>query len=60
MGWFKKLIHRQDTHEEWLAKHPGKESSKSLPPVSSDDEQQATRSRMEGEMDTQRAGRKEQ
>lgn len=57
MSWLKKILPRRGTHEEWLAKHPGKESTQSAPPPNSDDEQQATRKRMEGEMDTERAGR---
>ena len=57
MGWLKKLLHRQDSHEQWLAKHPGKDSSKYVPPPDNADERQATRTRMEGEMDSQRTDR---
>jgi hypothetical protein len=59
MGWFKKLLGRQGTHEEWLSAHPGKEGSKSGPPsISSQDEAQ-TRSTMERELDAQREKRQQ-
>jgi len=58
MSWLKKLLPRRDSHEEWLAKHPGKDSTVSLPIINSEAEQQATRKRMEDEMDTQQGGQK--
>jgi hypothetical protein len=54
MGWLKKLLGREESHEEWLAKHPGKESTKSAPPAVDLDQEAATRARMEGEMDAAR------
>ncbi|MEX0782886.1 MAG: hypothetical protein WD557_09565 [Dehalococcoidia bacterium] len=54
MGWLKKLLGREETHEEWLAKHPGKESSKSAPPMVDEEQEASTRARMEGEMDAAR------
>lgn len=59
MGWLKKLLRRQDTHEQWLEKHPGKESTKSIPTAQSDDERQATRARMEEEMGARQTMRDE-
>ncbi|MBA4179033.1 MAG: hypothetical protein C0506_00435 [Anaerolinea sp.] len=57
MGWLKKLLGKEESREEWLAAHPGKESKKSeAPPV--DLEQEArTRATMEGEMDAAREKR---
>ncbi len=57
MSWLRKLLPNRGSHEEWLAKHPGKESTTNLPVVDSEDEQQATRKRMEDEMDIQRGAR---
>jgi hypothetical protein len=57
MGWLKKLLGREETHEEWLAKHPGKESTKSAPPMKDEAQEAATRARMEGEMDAARERR---
>ncbi len=45
---------REETHEEWLAKHPGKESTKSAPMAVDEEQEAATRARMEGEMDDAR------
>ena len=57
MSILNRLFRRGDTHEAWLAKHPGKESvSVEAPSISLNDEA-ATRSRMEKEMDQQRATR---
>lgn len=57
MSIFSKLFRRGDNHEEWLVKHPGKESvSVDAPSISANDEA-ATRSRMEKELDQQRATR---
>jgi hypothetical protein len=57
MGWLKKLLRREETHEEWLAKHPGQESTKSVPRAVDEAEEAATRARMEGEMDSARERR---
>jgi hypothetical protein len=52
-----KLFRRGDNHEEWLVKHPGKESvSVDAPSISATDEA-ATRSRMESELNEQRTRR---
>lgn len=50
MGWLKKLLGREETHEQWLEKHPGKSSAKTVPPASDPEADAATRARMEGEM----------
>lgn len=57
MGWLKKLLGKEETREEWLAAHPGKESKKSeAPPI--DLEQEArTRATMEGELNSAREKR---
>lgn len=57
MGWLKKLFGKEETHDEWLAKHPGKEATKSVPPAVDLDQEAATRTRMEGEMDAARERR---
>lgn len=57
MGILDKLFRRKDNHEEWLAKNPGKgKVTMEAPGVSAEDEA-ATRSRMEGELDAQRTRR---
>ncbi|MFN0146930.1 MAG: hypothetical protein ACKVT1_10485 [Dehalococcoidia bacterium] len=50
MGWLKKLVGKEETHEEWLVKHPGKGAMKTVEAAVSDEEQAAMRSRMEQEM----------
>ena len=57
MGWLKKLLGREVGHDEWLAAHPGKQSTKSGPPMVSEEDERATRSRMETEMAQQRETR---
>jgi len=57
MGWFKKLLGREQTHEEWLSAHPGKESSKGEAPSISSQEEARMRATMEQEMDAQRQKR---
>ncbi len=59
MGWFKKLIGREKTHEEWLSAHPGKESSKGAPPSISSQDEARMRSTMEQEMEAQRQKREQ-
>ena len=59
MSWLKKLLGREQSHEEWLAEHPGKGAPKSMPPAVSDEEEKATRSRMENELDAQRTKRQQ-
>ena len=54
MGILDKLLRRKDTHEEWLEKNPGKGKVTMGAPGVSADEEAATRSRMEGELDAQR------
>lgn len=60
MGWLKKLLGRQETHEEWLEAHPGKHSNKSAPPSISAEDEKGMRDRMEAELDAQRAKREDQ
>lgn len=57
MSWVKKLLGRDQSHEEWLAEHPGKGAPKAMPPAVSAEEEQATRGRMERELDEQRSKR---
>jgi len=59
MGWLKKVIGREHDHAKWLPAHPGKESSKSAPPIVSAEDESQTRSRMESEMDEQRSKRQQ-
>ena len=54
MGILDKLLRRKDNHEEWLEKNPGKGKVTMEAPGISADEEAATRSRMEGELDAQR------
>lgn len=57
MGILDKLLRRKGDHDEWLRQHPGKgRVTMDAPAVSAADEA-ATRSRMEDEMDAQRAKR---
>ena len=63
MGILDKLLRRDKVadHKKWLEKHPGKgEMHMSGDPIVSDEEQAATRSRMEAEMAEQNAKRNEQ
>jgi hypothetical protein len=57
MGILDKLLRRKDNHDEWLAKNPGKGKVTMEAPGISADEEAATRSRMEGELDAQRTKR---
>ena len=57
MGWLKKLLGREKSHEEWLAEHPGKEARHSPPELVTEEEGQAMRERMEAELDTAREKR---
>jgi len=59
MRWLKKILGRQDTHEQWLEKHPGKGASKSVGAVVSQDEEASVRAHMEEELDRQRERREE-
>lgn len=52
MGWLKKLLGKDESHDKWLAAHPGKESTKSLPPSVDEEERARVRSHMEEEMDS--------
>jgi hypothetical protein len=57
MSFLQRLFRRKPSHEEWLAAHPGKGSSKAPPPLVDAAEEQRVRSQMEGELDEQRARR---
>jgi hypothetical protein len=58
--WIKKLLGKEQTHEEWLAAHPGKGStSKGAPGIVTPEEEARVRSQMEGELDAQRTKRDE-
>ncbi len=59
MSWFKKLIGRQETHEQWLEKHPGKGAPSAPPPLNSPEDDAAVRSHMEEELAEQRRRREE-
>jgi hypothetical protein len=57
MGILKKLLRRNESHEQWLEQHPGKSSvSVDAPAISLVDEA-ATRTRMEAELEQQRTRR---
>lgn len=62
MGILDKLFRRdrEADHEKWLANNPGKGKMNMTEPIVSDDEQAATRARMEAEVDRQNAKRNEQ
>ena len=57
MGWLKKLLGKEKTHDEWLATHPGKESKKSEAPPLDLEQEARTRAAMEGEMNSARQKR---
>lgn len=57
MGGLKKLFGKEEAHEEWLARHPSKDSTKSAPPAIDLDQEARTRARMEGELDAARERR---
>ncbi len=53
MGWLKKILGREESHEAWLEAHPGKGSMAAPPAGISDEEQAAMRGRMEKELHDQ-------
>ena len=57
MRWLKKLVGKEESHDDWLAKHPGKESKKHAPPPVDLEEEARVRSTMEAEMDEARERR---
>ncbi len=57
MTFLQRLFHRKPSHEEWLAAHPGKGTTKAPPASIGEAEQQRMRAQMEGELDQQRARR---
>ena len=59
MTLLQKLFGRKQTHEEWLAAHPGKESTKAPPMTIDEDERQRMRVQREGELDQQRDARQD-
>jgi hypothetical protein len=59
MTFLQRLFRRKPTHAEWLAAHPGKESTKAASPSIDAEEQQRMRTQMEGELDQQRATRED-
>lgn len=59
MGILQRLMGRKPNHEEWLATHPGKESTKAPPPSIDVNEQDRMRTQMEGEMNEQRSRREQ-
>ena len=50
MGWLKKVLGKEQSHDDWLAAHPGKGSMAAPPAGVSPDEQAAMRGRMEKEL----------
>lgn len=62
MGILDKLFRRDKAaeHEKWLENNPGKGKMAMSEPIVSDDEQAATRARMEAEMAEQNAKRNAQ
>ena len=60
MGWLKKILGREDSHEEWLEKHPGKGAPKAMPPLTTADEDASVRAHMEEELAAQRTRREGQ
>jgi hypothetical protein len=57
MGWLKR--DREADHQKWLAAHPGKEATKSAPPMVTDEEKDRIRARMEQELEDQRSKRQQ-
>ena len=62
MGILDKLLrrNREDEHAKWVEAHPGKGKMPTAEPIVSQDEQDATRARMEAEVAAQNAKRNEQ
>jgi hypothetical protein len=62
MGILDKLLrrNRDDDHAKWLEANPGKGKMPTAEPIVSDDEQAATRARMEAEVAAQNAKRNAQ
>ncbi len=58
MGWLKKILGREESHEKWLEKNPGKGAPKAMPPMTTAEEDASVRANMEKELDAQR-GRRE-
>jgi hypothetical protein len=58
MGWFRKLIRREPSYEQWLEKNPEKRSHHMEAPTDAESDAAGMRKRMEDEMDSQRAQRK--
>lgn len=54
MRWLKKLLGKQQSHEDWLAEHPGKDSAKHEPPPVDHEQEARSRAKMEGELDDAR------
>jgi hypothetical protein len=60
MGWLKRILGREKSHEEWLADHPGKSSDKHVEAEVDQDEQARIRASMEEDLAGQRAQRDSQ
>ncbi len=60
MQWLKKLIGKGQTHEEWLAEHPGKDSKSSPPPPVDEEQEARNRANMEAELDEARERRNDE
>jgi len=50
MGFLKRLLGKEQSHEEWLAEHPGKEAKKAEPLAVDEDEQARAREHMEQDL----------
>lgn len=59
MKLFKKILSRQESDQQELASHSGESEAKEVKPLISEEEEQATRARMEEELAAQRRERGE-
>jgi hypothetical protein len=50
MSILDKILRRRGSHEEWLANHPGKETTKNVPPPAAEGAADRMRASMEAEM----------
>ncbi len=57
MGWLKKLLGREKSHDQWLAEHPGKGSDKHVEAEVDHDERARIRATMENDLAEKREQR---
>ncbi len=57
MGWLKKMLGREKTHDQWLAEHPGKSSDKHIEDKVDEGERDRIRAAMEDDLAEKREQR---